>query len=403
LKYQILIVGAGIAGLTAGLESSRLGYNVAIFEKEKKIGSPLSCAEYIPTPVELEKMFPKVDNFKDLLAYPKKFTRNKCKKTRVYGSSNRFWEFNLNAHVVDRSRLQQYLADQCESEGVTIHKGVTVTSFKPNGDLTFNDKNFPKISGEICIAADGPTSRIAQNAGLSIPHFPHQLSPCQGYIMENVNLDSDICHVFMSSKYAPGGYGWIIPRGKNQANIGIGVRKSFMQNDQKLSICLKRFIEHNPVVVKKIKQSKISEKIRGLVPIAGPIPLTYTPNLMVVGDAAGFVMACNGGGIPTAVLSGYLAANTAHKHLTEGKPISIYEEEWKKQMGNVLRDTVKIRKMMDIIMTNDSMMENLMNFVGSRRVGEMTTCHIPFLIKIGYPLVRMFLKLFPEKIERTRI
>lgn len=391
MKYNVIIVGAGIAGLTAGLESAKLGLKVAILEKEKNIGYPLSCGEYIPTPDELSKMFPKVDSFKKLLSYPKEFIRNKCGKTQVHGSSNRSWEFNLNSLVIDRPCLQQHLADQCVSEGVTIHTGVTVDSFKPNGYLTLNGKNIPELNGDVCIAADGPTSRIARNAGLNVPHMPYGLSPCQGYIMENVNLDSDVCHVFFGSKYAPGGYGWIIPRGGNQANVGIGVRKSFMKDNQKLGLCLKHFIEQHPAVLTRLKHSKITEQIHGLVPIAGPIPVTYATNIMVVGDAAGFVMACNGGGIPTGVLSGYLAAQAAEKHLTEAKPLSIYEKAWKTQMGDVLETAVDIRKMMDRIMTNDSLMETLMDFAGSRRIGEMITCHIPFLIRMGYPLLRPFL------------
>ena len=85
--------------------------------------------------------------------------------------------------------------------------------------MTFDGKKISKINGEVCIAADGPTSHIARNSGLLVPHIPSELSPCKGYIIDNANLDSNICHVFFSSKYAPGGYGWIIPWSENKANI----------------------------------------------------------------------------------------------------------------------------------------------------------------------------------------
>jgi digeranylgeranylglycerophospholipid reductase len=396
LKYQILIIGAGIAGLTAALESAKLGFKVAIFEKNKKIGYPLSCGEYIPNHIELKNIFPKAQNFEKLLSYPKEFIRNKCTKVFVHGSSERFWEYKLNSIVINRPELQQYLAEQCLAEGATLYEGYEVKSYNQNGYLNFSNRNNSKLNGEICIAADGPTSRIARNAGLLVPHIPSELSPCKGYIVDNVNLDSDICHVFFSSKFAPGGYGWVIPWSENEANIGVGIRKSFLNTNQNLGMCLKHFIEEHPVASKMIKHSNIIEKIHGLVPIGGPIPVTHTSNLMVIGDAAGFVMACNGGGIPTGVLSGYLAAHAAKKHLTNNKPLEIYEKEWRYQIGDVLKKTIFIRKMADRIMIDDSLMEMLLDLIGSRRLGELMTCRMPFLVKMGSPFVSTFLKLFSD-------
>ena len=396
MKYQILIVGAGIAGLTAALESVKLGFKVAIFEKNKKIGYPLSCGEYIPNHVELNKIFPNASNFEKLLSYPDEFVRNECTKVCVHCSSERFWEFKLNSIVLDRHGLQQYLADQCISEGATLFKGHEVESYNQNGHLIFANKNIPKVNGEICIAADGPISRIARNAGLDLPHIPSELCPCKGYIIENANLDPDTCHVFFSSKYAPGGYGWIIPWSSNKANIGIGIRKSFLNANQNLGKCLNHFFKENPVVFRIVKHSKIIERIHGLVPVGGPIPETYTSNLMVIGDAAGFVMACNGGGIPTGILSGYLAAQAAKKHLTANEPLQIYEKEWRYQMGDTLKKALHIRKITDRIMINDSLLDILFDMVGSKRVGELMTCHIPFLVKIGSPIVNTYLKLFSE-------
>jgi digeranylgeranylglycerophospholipid reductase len=397
LKYQILIVGAGIAGLTAAFESARLGFKVAIFEKNKRIGYPLSCGEFIPNHIELKKMFPKVENFEKLFCYPKEFIRNKCKKVRVHSFSKRFWEYDLDSIVIDRVGIQQHLADQCLANGATIYREHNVGSFSQNGEIIFKNKKKLKINGEICIAADGPTSCLVRNSGLTTPHIPSQLSPCKGYIIDNAKVESDICHVFLSSKYAPGGYAWIIPWSEKKANIGLGIRKSFLKSNQNLSVCLKHFIEKHPVASKMIKDSKKIENIYGLVPVGGPIPVTYTSNLMVIGDAAGFVMACNGGGIPTGVLSGYLAAQTAKRHLMTNESLEIYEKEWRYQMGDVLKKTVRIRKITDKIMINDQLMERSLDLIGSKRIAELMTCQIPSIIKIGYPFVNTFLKLVSEK------
>jgi digeranylgeranylglycerophospholipid reductase len=212
--------------------------------------------------------------------------------------------------------------------------------------------------------------------------------------MGKVNLDSDICHVFLSSKHAPGGYSWIIPWSKNKANIGVGIRQSFLNTEQNLDTCLNHFIKKHPVASRMIKNSKITENIHGLIPIGGPIPVTYTSNLMVIGDAAGFVMACNGGGIPTAVLSSYLAAQAAKEHLTNNESLENYEQEWKYQIGDVLKKTIQIRKIADMIMRNDPLREKLLDLIGSKRVGELMTCRIPFLVGLGSPFLSPTSKIF---------
>ena len=66
-------------------------------------------------------------------------------------------------------------------------------------------------------------------------------------------------------------------------------------------------------------------------------------------------------------------------------------------MGDVLKKTVYIRKMADKIMKNDLLMEKFLDLIGSKRLGELMTCHIPFIVKMGSPFLSTFLKLFSEK------
>src|SRR5205807_1897073 len=58
----------------------------------------------------------------------------------------------------------------------------------------------------------------------------------------------------------------------------------------------------------------------GFVPVLGPPPRTVKDNAMLVGDAAGMVMATNGGGNNVAMIAGRIAGLTAADHLLDGTP-----------------------------------------------------------------------------------
>src|SRR5437870_5206069 len=67
----------------------------------------------------------------------------------------------------------------------------------------------------------------------------------------------------------------------------------------------------------------------GCVRVLGPPPRTVKDNVMLVGDAAGMVMATNGGGNNVAMIAGRYAGLTAADHLLDGTPLDEYEARWR--------------------------------------------------------------------------
>jgi len=46
-------------------------------------------------------------------------------------------------------------------------------------------------------------------------------------------FDPDYCIIHLDQKLAPGGYGWVFPKGKNKVNIGLGVQQKLFDTKQR--------------------------------------------------------------------------------------------------------------------------------------------------------------------------
>ena len=42
-------------------------------------------------------------------------------------------------------------------------------------------------------------------------------------------FDPDYCIIHLDQDIAPGGYGWVFPKGENKVNIGLGVEKTLLR------------------------------------------------------------------------------------------------------------------------------------------------------------------------------
>ena len=56
---------------------------------------------------------------------------------------------------------------------------------------------------------------------------PNNIAINYEYLMTNLAVDQSVTEMYVGTELAPGGYGWIIPRGNRSANVGIGIRTSY--------------------------------------------------------------------------------------------------------------------------------------------------------------------------------
>src|SRR5918911_5648607 len=68
-------------------------------------------------------------------------------------------------------------------------------------------------------------------------------------------FDPDYCIIHLDQQLAPGGYGWVFPKGKNKVNIGLGVQQKAFEARNKeagvntnLKMLIDEYVELNPVI-----------------------------------------------------------------------------------------------------------------------------------------------------------
>jgi digeranylgeranylglycerophospholipid reductase len=141
----------------------------------------------------------------------------------------------------------------------------------------------------------------------------------------------------------------------------------------------------------------ILSKTGGLVPVGGPIKKTYSENAIAVGDAAGQVMATNGGGIPPAVICGDIGGEAIARRLRGENDLSFYEKEWRSEVGKELEAGVKMRKIVDIALRSDKFTEMIPGVFGGKMMEDVILCRLSMSLNLLHKTVeglRQSLKVF---------
>ena len=118
-------------------------------------------------------------------------------------------------------------------------------------------------------------------------------------------------------------------------------------------------------------------RVGAIIPVAGPVPTTSSENTVLVGDAAGHVMASNGGGIPPALSGGSIAGHVISAHLDDQTPLSKYDKIWKYEFGKELNIALSTLRIADSVMTSDPLTDVCMRLGGKQFLEPLIRCRLP--------------------------
>jgi digeranylgeranylglycerophospholipid reductase len=113
------------------------------------------------------------------------------------------------------------------------------------------------------------------------------------------------------------------------------------------------------------------------VPIGPPPASLVRGRALFAGDAANLVMATNGGGIPTAMLSGYLAGAAAARHVREGRPLTEYDDAWRSALYTPLERAARIYRFGDRFAPSDLLLALGMRYIGGSGLDAMMRLRWP--------------------------
>ena len=377
-SVDLVVAGAGPGGLYAAVQALKRGLKVHVFDKKTVVGVPVKCGEYFPVRKEMEYLLPRAGDYMHVFDVPQDAVDNLCKTIRVISPKGREFEFDFEAYVLDRTRLEQGVAKKVVDLGGTIELGTPVDLFNNDGELVVGKNKAEGVRAKVVIAADGFPSKVAKSAGILTEDYmtPNNIAINYEYLMGDLGVDQSVTEMYFGMEFAPGGYGWIIPKGSGTANVGIGIRTSFSERNDGKGY-LDYFLHNCDLTKHKLEGGKPGPMIADVLPVDGPLKSTYSDHVMAVGDAAAMVMPTNGGGISTAMITGEIAGQIAADHVQKGVPLSEYERRWKQVMGKEMYVSTKLRRLADRFMKNDLLFHLMLRMLGTRGIKDVITCRPP--------------------------
>jgi len=326
--YDVIVIGAGPAGAVTARTAASAGFQVLLLEKNTTCRSP--CAGYISNTINLEPPDGSI-------------IQSGITKMRTYFPDLSYHDFQLNGFVVDRPSFDMKLAGKAKESGAEIKWNCAVSDFIPNG-VKFHGGS---ASGKIIVGADGIFSKTASLLGLERQRFAASAQ----YHLKGIHPLSKTCEIFFDNNYAPGGYAWIYPTGKDSAKVGVGVTKV---NPRKY---LDDFISN----ASEQLDGEKTEFITGALPIGGLRERLVFGNVLLAGDSAGMADPVTGAGINNAILAGEIAGRTIIDALEKDDMalLTNYETKIRRMLGKPLGRSLEKRKKMDICFTNELLQEHL--------------------------------------------
>ncbi|MFL2949553.1 MAG: NAD(P)/FAD-dependent oxidoreductase [Candidatus Poseidoniaceae archaeon] len=354
---QVIVIGAGPAGAACAQRLAEDGIDVLMIERRSIVGNPAQCGECIPNWGEVVGTFSNLDDHQwlyDYFQFPDRLKLHNLDNMRVFLPSGKAFHFELDAFAGHRLHFDGYLCDKALHAGAEIQMDEALTRIqhqsKLDRDVLVTSKG--RYTFDYLIDASGSLAHVGRlRHGDDERYRPKDQVPTMyAQVQGNVPETFD---VFLGS-VAPSGYAWIIPKGPNTANVGLGVRAGYLKGNLK---------EHLQDFCDELGFEVLSWG-GGWIPMGGPVKTMVDGTTLAVGDAAGLVMPSNGGGISQAIISGCFAAEAILDNLNEGTPLHAYEERLRASLGRALKNSLRTKNFGYAFFKGDLITESILRVLG---------------------------------------
>jgi menaquinone-9 beta-reductase len=301
--FDVIIIGAGPGGSSAAYVLANAGMRVALvdkasFPRDKLCGGMLSQ--------RTEKVYRSIfgDHWQDVHEFS-------CTGARFFYRERLLNEVSnyRKIYFATRSTLDHHLVQLACKRGATLMENICASSLEMDSGLV-RLTNGSAIRGDFVIGADGVSSIVANNLGFSTRK--RKLAAALEIEVPRQGNLADLSQPEIYFGFVRWGYGWVLPK-KDTLTIGIaGLPQKNRRLKENFQIFLKQVCSRIPDI-----------KWKGHpIPFCNFILRPGRANVLLVGDAAGFVEPVTGEGIAFAMQSAGYAAHAILDAAHNGDPQS---------------------------------------------------------------------------------
>jgi len=320
--------------------------------------------------------------------------------------------------MLNRQKLPEIQNQRALKMGVNFDFEINLTGLVYEGDqvtgvqgIDNKTKQPYKKTGKLVIDATGVTSmlrnqiknttkierkidrRDVESTGRHIMYFDKGEEDLSEF-------DPDYCIIHLDQDIAPGGYGWVFPKGDNKVNIGLGVEKTILDKRNKrlgksdnVSSLIEEYLHRN----KAIKNPRLSTDANDKNNATGNFQVSVrrqndclvANGYMLVGDSAWMPKPLDAGGIGPALVAGTLIGKVAAEAIESGdvteQGLWIYNKEFINEYGYKTAGLEIFRRLIQTL-TNDQISYGMKHFLGNLDVEAISKGEHPdfsSLNKIG--------------------
>ena len=386
IRFDAIVVGAGLAGSAAAMVLAREGLNVALVERGQKPGGKNyfggaiythAIAEVLPDFMERRPPFQRPVTEAGF------WFLSEDGLTRATVQGGKLDVKPADAYITLRAEFDPWWAEQAQDVGAFLIPKTTVVDFirDPDGQVIGVQTDRPQgdIYAPVVIICEGVNNLLTQKLGL----IDHDLEPAHLALAfkqvislpaETINArfglpDNDhglAVSVLGDVSLGLPGMGFIYTN-KKSVSVGLGMMLDKLAEYRLRPYdILQHYLKH-PVIAPLVKDGQLMEYGAHLIPEGGyrDMPQLYTGGAMVAGDAAAMVNALHWEGTNMAIIAGKLAAETAIDAHERGdfsaQTLSAYESRL--QEGFILRDLKQYRNFAHFLETHPEFMDVYPNFL----------------------------------------
>ena len=362
LSYDVVIVGAGPAGLSTAIKLKQLNseLSVCILEKSSEVGAHILSGNVFETKA-LDELIP---NWKDLDSPIKTDVRSEDFLFYTNNKSIKIPNFllpkalqNHGNYIISLSNLCKWLGEFAENLGVEIFPGFAASKLiydesnqvigVQTGDMGLDKENNPKdnfepginIKGKVTVLSEGCRGHLGKEALKKFNLDKNNKSPQQyGIGFKEIWEISPENHSLGKVSHSVGwplsndiyGGSFCYHAENNQIYLGYVIGLDYKNPYLSPYDEFQQFKTHPDV--KKLLQGgkRISYGARALIEGGlQSLPQMHMPGALLIGCDAGTLNMPKIKGSHTAMKSGIIAAEVIENHISKNEDLSSYEDKFK--------------------------------------------------------------------------